>query len=139
MRKITKWAVATLASTAALATMLLGPASVAHAESGVDLGTTATLWAKGAAVLVPVTVTCGDTTFPSTSVAMVTVSERSSKRIADGNGSASVTCDGTPHTVEVLVKAADVPFKPGTALATASVFFCGPGCGPDTAEIRIRN
>ncbi len=139
MRRVMKRAATTLATTAAIGMMLVGPASVASAESGVDLGSTATLVAKGAAVLVPVNVTCGDTMFPATSFTMVTVKERSSNRIVQGNSSANVTCDGMPQTVEVLVMAQDAPFKPGTALATASVFSCGPGCGPDTAEIRIRH
>ncbi len=137
MRKIFKLAGASVAATAAMAALLVGPAA---AGQGVDLGSTAQLVAKGAAILVPVQATCGDPTFPSTSVVTVTVNERAANRIVFGNGSASVTCDGTAHTVEVLVKAQEAPFKPGTALATASMFFCGSGtCAPDTAEIRIRN
>lgn len=137
MRKIFRLAGASVAATAALAALAVGPAG---AQQGVELGPTAQLLAKGAAVLVPVQATCGDATFPSSSVVTVLVNERSANRIVVGNGSASVTCDGTAHTVDVLVRAQEAPFKPGTALATASMFFCGSGsCAPDTAEIRIRN
>jgi hypothetical protein len=123
--------------------MVLGPAAGAHATGTVSTGDTAVLVSKGAGVLVPVEVTCGE---GSASVlgssVTVLLHQRSGNRIADGVGSASVVCDGTTHVVDALVIADDVPFKPGTALVTTSAFVCDlSGCRSTTqsAEIRIRN
>jgi len=138
-----------LAALAASASILVGSATVASASHTVRLGDTATLTAKGAGVLVPVEVTCAGFGFPpppfppfpggSNSVT-VQVNQRSGNRIAQGFGSANVTCDGTPHTVDVLVTAQQAPFKHGTALATASMFVCDfGGChtATDSHDIQI--
>jgi len=124
---------------------------VASATHTVDLGDSATLVAKGAGVIVPVTVTCAASElpppafppfppFPGSSTVGVQVTERSGSRIAMGSGMEPLVCDGAPHTYDVLVRALGAPFKNGTALATASVFACDlSGCheASDTAEVRI--
>ncbi len=136
-----------LAASAAIATLLVGSATAASATHTVEVGDTGTLIAKGAAVIVPVTVTCDPSTappfpFPGPGGSSVTVSvtQRSGNRIAQGYGGTAVTCDGTPQTVNVRLTANQAPFKPGTALATATMFQCdASGChqASDTEEIRL--
>ena len=53
-----------LAASAAIATMLIGSATVASATHTVEIGDTGALLAKGAGVAVPVTVTCQPDTLP---------------------------------------------------------------------------
>ena len=104
----------------------------------VELGDEATLVARGAAVLVPVEVTCpaGSRGFVS-----VRVTQRVGSRIASGSaGTGDFVCTGTTQTIEVLVPATGQAFKKGQAVAEASVFVCGPlFCGPasDIETIRI--
>ena len=138
-----------IVASAAIASMLIGSATVASATHVVDLDGTATLLAKGAGLVVPVEVTCDPNQFPpfpfppfpspSPSVS-VQVTQRSGNRIAQGFGSAPVMCTGTPQTVNVQLTAQQAPFKHGTALVTATVFMCdSTGChsASDTEEIRI--
>ena len=143
MRKMMKMAAAPLAAAAAMAAVLVGPAGVANAEGTLNLGTTAALVSKGVGALVPVEVTCGQASpSPLGSSVTLLVRQRSGNRIVQGTGSASLVCDGTAHTVEVLVTAKEAPFKPGPALVTASTFFCDPfGCQSvsETGEVRFRN
>jgi hypothetical protein len=112
------------------------------------LGDTATLVAKGAGLVVPVEITClpspvpppGFPPFPGSSVG-VSATQRSGNRIAQGFGSATVVCDGTPQVVQVQLTGQQAPFKNGTALATASMFACDTiGChtASDTEEIQVR-
>ena len=139
MRKMMKLA-APLAGAAALVAVLAGPST---ADGAMTIGGTASLVAKGAGVLVPVEVTCGATgPSPMPSTVFVQLRQRSGNRLAEGNGSAPLQCDGTAHTVEALVNAEGAPFKPGVALASASGFVCDMfGCYSmfDTADVRIRN
>ncbi len=136
-----------LAASAAMAALLVGSATAASATHTVEVDN-GTVLAKGAAVIVPVTVTClpGTTPFPpfpgSPSVG-VSLTQRSGNRIAQGFGSASVVCDGTPQTVNVQLTASQAPFKNGTALATASMTQCDPmtfqcHTESDTEEIQLR-
>ena len=139
-----------LTASVAIATIVIGSATVASATHTVEVDDTATLQAKGAAVTVPVEVTCEPTVVPPFpfpfppppgSTVTVQVNQRSGNRIASGFGSASVVCDNLPHTVEVLVVAQQAPFKNGTALVTAAMFTCdSTGChsASDTEEIQIR-
>jgi hypothetical protein len=91
----------------------------------VDIGT-GRLVAKGAAVNVPVTYTCGpgDLVF---GFLEVQVSQRTQAgRLAQGFGFTNdIVCDGAPHTVIVRVTAESffggVAFKSGVALATATL------------------
>lgn len=139
-----------LVASAAIATMLIGSATVASASHTVELGDSGTLVSKGAGAIVPVTVTCDASALPPPpfppfppppgSGVQVQLSQRSGNRIASGFGSATVVCDGTPQTVDVLIRAQNAPFKQGSALATATVFACDlSGCHgtSDTGEIRL--
>ena len=136
-----------LAAAAASAALLVGSATGASATHTVEIGDTGTLLAKGAAVIVPVTVTCGPGTLPPfpvpgpSSSLSISITQRSGNRIAQGYGGAPVTCDGTAQTVDVLVTANAAPFKHGTAVVTVTMFECDffTGChvATDTEEITL--
>ncbi len=91
--------------------------------TSVEVGDEATLVARGAAVLVPVEVTCpaGSTGFVSASV-----TQRAGSRIASGFGGTDIVCTGGSQTVEVTVNAqgSGQAFKKGSAVAEASLFVC---------------
>lgn len=92
--------------------------------SAVQLGSTATLIAKGVGVQVPVQVTCPADVFEPATLS-VGLSEKAGKGIVQGGGSTSVTCTGSSQNVVVTVSAGVKAFKAGTALATASLnAFC---------------
>lgn len=101
----------------------------------------ATLVARGAAIDVPVSVTC----FPETDAFGIdlNVTERvNGGRLAIGFGFLEeLQCDGFPHTVRVRVNAFENAFKNGVALVQANAFACTPlQCNSfsEQAEIRIR-
>jgi len=139
-----------LAATAAvLAGLLLalgvnaGPA-VAFFSGGlfleVDLESRASLVARGAAVDVPVEVTCNAT---GTVDLFVSVTQRVNGRVAAGSGFAQVGCSGSGQRIVVRVTASPSgrAFVQGTAVAEAEVFGCRPNiCGleTDTETVRLR-
>lgn len=99
------------------------------------------LVAKGAAVSVPVTITC----FPEAEYygMSVFVSERvNGGRLATGWGYIESTqCDGFPGTVDVSVRANENAFKNGQALVEADAWACTPlQCNEfrEQVEVRIR-
>jgi hypothetical protein len=112
----------------------------------VDIGT-GRLVAKGAAVDVPVTYTCGpgDLVF---GYLYVDLSQRTQQgRLAQGFGfTDDIVCDGTPHTVIVRVTPdpffGGVAFKSGVALATATLVVRLEGFTTEvesvSEEIRLR-
>jgi hypothetical protein len=113
----------------------LSPPSVVS----VEIGDTATLVARGAAVLVPVEVRCpAGATFGSV---VVEVTQRAGSRIASGfGGTSDFACTGATQTVYVLVNAESQAFKKGPAVAETSMFVCGDfGCASvsDTEVIDI--
>ena len=89
----------------------------------VEVGDEATIVARGAAVRVPVEVTCpaGSTAFVSAGV-----TQRAGSRIASGFGSTSIVCTGGSQTVEVTANAqgSGQAFKKGSAVADATVSVC---------------
>jgi hypothetical protein len=96
----------------------------------VQVGSPATLVARGAAVDVPLEVTC-NATFADVSV---NVTQRSGSGVAQGFGSTGVGCTGSGQQVVVRVQAfGGKPFKQGTAVASAEIFGCRPNiCGNET-------
>ena len=135
------------ASLAVAAGITLGAAFPALAAVGnasppaaaVQLGSTATLVAKGAGVDVPVQVTCPSGDFGNLNV---TLTERTGKDIAQAFGSTPVTCNGGAQNVVVPLTAQLHPFKTGTALGSASLFaFCFPSfCNAsDSRTIKLTN
>ena len=101
------------------------PAVAQPTAATAELGQTATLVAKGAAVQVPVIYSCSpDTASGSVSV---TVTERvGGKRIAQGSGgTSSLICDGAQHTALVTVTSfSGTAFHQGVALAQGSLVAC---------------
>ncbi len=101
----------------------VGQASPPHPV--VDIGT-GRLVAKGAAVNVPVTYTCGPGDLVYGYIYVELTQRTQQGRLAQGYGfTEDIVCDGTPHTVIVRVTP-DVyfggsAFKSGTALATVTL------------------
>jgi hypothetical protein len=124
---------------AALATLPALPAVSQQASATVEIGDTATLAARGAGLLVTVTVTCpADTDFADL---FVSVSQRRGGRVANGGGFVSnIDCTGEAQEITVPVQAFGAPFRQGVAFATADFSVCGPEfCQTvsDTEEITI--
>jgi hypothetical protein len=139
MRVRTKAATALVAALlAALALALLAPAgpAVAFSSGGlfldVQVESPGRLVAGGAAVDVPLEVTCNAT---GPVEVFVTVTQRVGKGIAAGFGFASFGCTGGGQDVTVRVRAdaAGKAFIRGRAVADAEVFGCRPNiCGNET-------
>jgi hypothetical protein len=124
---------------AALATLPALPA-VSQEAPTVELGDTATLAARGAGLLVTVTVTCpADSEFADL---FVSVSQRRGSRVANGSGFVgNIDCTGEPQEITVPVQAFGAAFRQGVAFATAELFVCDPNFEcvsvTDTEEITI--
>lgn len=144
LTKRTRTAVATALVGAGAVLALLSPSSpaVAFSSGGLFLDVTvlspAHLVAKGAAVTVPVQVTCNATDFAQVAVQ---VTERVGKQIASGFGSAPVACTGGHQTLLVTVTATGSggkPFVKGQAFASADLFGCNSSfCGSEHGESTI--
>jgi hypothetical protein len=124
---------------AALATLPALPAVSQQAPATVEIGDTATLAARGAGLLVTVTVTCpADSDFTQL---FVSVSQRRGGRVANGSGFlTNIGCTGEPQEITVPVMAFGAAFRQGVAFATAELTVCGPEfCQTvtDTEEITI--
>jgi hypothetical protein len=90
----------------------------------------ASLVARGAAVDVPLKVTCNAT---GTAFVNVTVTEKAGSGVAQGSGSTSVGCTGSGEQITVRVQASGgKTFKQGTAVASADIFGCNAStCGSE--------
>lgn len=97
----------------------------------VQVESPATLLAKGAAVQVPLEVTCNAT---GTAFVDVTITQKSGSGVAQGFGSTQVGCTGSGEQITILVQATGAkPFKKGDAVATAEIFGCNDvTCGSET-------
>jgi len=131
-----KAAAAVLAVVAGVGIVLFatsGPA-VAFFSGGlfldIQVKSPATLVAKGAAVDVPVEVTC-NARFDYVSV---TVTQHSGSGVAQGSASTEVGCTGSRQQILLRVTATGgKAFKQGTAVANADIFGCGTRtCGEET-------
>jgi hypothetical protein len=93
----------------------------ASPPASIDLQTQATLQAKGASVLVSVTILCPEGSARDVSVS---VNQRAGSVITAGYGHSSVPCNGEPQTIQVPVNAepGNRPFKNGPAAATATLY-----------------
>jgi len=126
---------AILAGVALALSVTSGPA-VAFFSGGlfldVQVESPATLVARGAAVDVPLEVTCNT---PEGAFVFVTVTQHSGSGVAQGSRSTSVGCTGSGQQIVVRVSASSggKTFKQGTAVADAEIFGCRPGvCGTET-------
>jgi hypothetical protein len=140
----TKAAVIGGALVGGVALALLSPAAPALAfDSGglylaVAVQSPATLVARGAAVDVPIDVTCNSPYYVYLSAQ---VTERVGSRIASGDNYVQLACTGSPQRVLMRVVAnSGKPFTRGTAVASANLNGCNATiCGneSDSAIIRI--
>lgn len=130
----------TLVSVAGLAAF--GPlgAPVADASHGVvfdiQIGSPATLSARGAVVHVPVNVLCIGT---RSAFVSVQATERVGSKIAQGSGGMQIACTGGIQPLTITVPATSYAFKKGTAAVNAGIGFC-EYCGSDvtaSAEVRV--
>lgn len=105
--------------------------------AGLQIGSPATLGARGAVVNLPVTVLCQAGGSGSVSVQLI---ENAGGSIARGNGFANTgACNGTFQSVTVTVTATTVPFRRGTAFASGEFTVCdSTGCLTDTDQREIR-
>jgi hypothetical protein len=132
---------------AAVVALLLGGLLALFATSGpavaffsgglfldVQVESPARLVARGAAVDVPLEVTCNAR--PGTASVQVSVSQKAGSGVAQGFGSTSVGCTGSGQQVTVRVQASGgKTFKQGTAVASAEIFGCTANfstCGNET-------
>jgi hypothetical protein len=97
----------------------------------VQVNSPAHLVARGAAVDVPLEVTCNAT--GSVDV-FVSVSQKAGSGVAQGSGFTSVGCTGSGEQVTVRVQASGgKTFKQGSAVASAEIFGCNNvTCGSET-------
>jgi hypothetical protein len=132
--KVAAAAVAVVAG-GVLALFVSGGPAVAFFSGGlfldVQVQSPATLVARGAAVDVPLEVTCNAS--PSADV-FVTVTQKAGSGVAQGFGSTSVGCTGSGQRITVRVRASGAKtFKQGTAVGDAEIFGCRPNvCGSET-------
>ena len=106
----------------------------------VQVQSPARLVARGAAVDVPVEVTCNAR--PGTASVQVSVSQKAGSGVAQGFGSTSVGCTGSGQQITVRVQASGgKTFKQGTAVASADLFGCTANfstCGNETDSETIQ-
>jgi hypothetical protein len=107
----------------ALGMAVLSIPTLATAATTINVVDQAPLLAKGAGALVSVEVTC-DPSFGSGShlSANVSLIQRVGSGITNGSGfiNATINCDGTSQTFQIVVTASGKPFRKGSAIAQAS-------------------
>jgi hypothetical protein len=84
----------------------------------IEIGAKAKLQADGAAIIVPVKVTCASGA-PESGTLKVVVSQTVRNGIANGTGSTPVRCNDNTLEVRVPTLASNRPFKKGVAYAVA--------------------
>ena len=86
-----------------------------------------TLLAKGAAIRVPVSVTCFPETF-SYGINISVTQRVNGGRIASGFATVTspMNCDGFPHVVNATVIATQYTFKVGAAFSSVDAYACTP-------------
>jgi hypothetical protein len=128
-------ALVALAAGALLALFASSGPAVAFFSGGlfldVQVESPARLVARGAAVDVPLEITCNAT---GSAFVQVNVTQKAGSGVAQGFGSTEVGCTGSGQQITVRVLAsAGKTFKQGTAVASAEIFGCRPGiCGSET-------
>mgnify|MGYP003429164515 CR=1 FL=1 len=116
------------------ATAMIVPLQAAVAQSSppdpyfnFSVGPQATILTRGAALRVPVSVTCFPETF-NYGINIFVTQRVAGGRIASGSAfvNGPLNCDGFPHVVNTTLIANQNAFKTGTALSTADAFACTP-------------
>lgn len=106
----------------------------------VQIGPTATLQARGAAVSVPLTLTCPAGSFASLDV---TLTQRVGNKSVTGSRSTSPQCTGQEQALvlNITAQSGSRTFKTGQAFAEATIFGCNYACGTfaeDSRTVTIR-
>ena len=106
----------------------------------VQIGPIATLQAKGAAVSVPLTMTCPAGSFASLDVSLT---QRVGNKSVTGSRSTSPQCTGQEQALvlNITAQSGSRTFKTGEAFAEASIFGCNYACGTfaeDSRTVMIR-
>jgi hypothetical protein len=133
-------AVAALAAGGGIAVHSPTTTAVAFSSPGlfldVSIQSPGTLVAKGAAVSVPVIVTCNS----QGATVELQLTEKVGNKVATGFNYVDVGCTGGHETVLITVPAsAGIGFAKGSAFATASIFGCSSfTCGSETSSATIR-
>jgi len=100
----------------------------------VQVESPAPLVARGAAVDVPLEVTCNAA--PGTAFVQVSVTQKAGSGVAQGSGSTGVGCTGSGQQITVRVQASGgKAFKQGIAVASAEISGCTANfstCGNET-------
>jgi hypothetical protein len=116
------------------ATAMIVPLQAAVAQSSppdpyfnFSVGPQAKILTRGAALRVPISVTCFPETF-NYGINIFVTQRVSGGRIASGSGyvNGPLNCDGFPHVVDTTLIANQNAFKVGTALSTADAYACTP-------------
>ena len=131
-------AMVALAAGSLLALFVSSGPAVAFFSGGlfldVQVESPALLVARGAAVDVPLEVTCNAR--PGTASVQVSVTQKAGSGAAQGFGFTEVGCTGSGQQVIVRVQATGAKtFKQGTAVASAEIFGCTANfstCGSET-------
>jgi len=108
--------------------------------AAVQIGSPATLGARGATITVPVTVLCADGGSGDFLFLEVIEAVRGGNIASGATSTNSGPCTGNFQTVNVLIVAGNFAFRPGVAFARASFTVCdNTGClnSSDQREIRI--
>jgi hypothetical protein len=107
----------------------LGAASILCAAGGaqaalpapvISVGSTGTLIAGGAAISIPVIVTCAE----GSGAVNTQITQRRGSGLVRGEDSSSYTCDGTAQTLTMIVQPGSGVYKTGEALVTANAYLC---------------
>ncbi|MET7949981.1 hypothetical protein [Micromonospora sp. NPDC005324] len=131
---------------AAGASLVLAPSANANAPlraaaavdgaplTAVALSGSGKIDASGAAVFVPITLTCSQRTGVDLTVK---VAQAIGESMRTGTTTRKVVCDGTTQRVRIAVTATDLPFAPGVAFGVVTGNSCDALCNSLTDEHRF--
>jgi hypothetical protein len=124
-------AVVALAVPGSVAVAVLSSPELWH----VAIGPTATLQARGAAVSVPVTVTCPAGSFAALDLSLT---QRAGNQVVTGSRSTSPQCTGAEQAlvINVTAQTGSRAFKRGEAFVEATLFGCTYACGTFATDSR---
>ncbi|MEH1169696.1 hypothetical protein V6V47_30390 [Micromonospora sp. CPCC 205539] len=102
--------------------------------TAVALGGTGKIDASGAAVFVPVSLTCSQ---PTQVDLTVKVAQAIGESVRTGTTTRKVPCDATTQKVRIAVTATELPFAPGVAFGAVTGNSCDALCNSLTDEHRF--
>ncbi|MFI6263108.1 hypothetical protein [Micromonospora sp. NPDC051006] len=102
--------------------------------TAVSLGGAAKIDANGAAIHVPITLTCSQ---PTQVDLTVKVAQAIGDTVRTGTTTRKVACDGTTQRIRIAVTPVDRPYAPGVAFGTVTGNSCDALCNSLTDEHRF--